>query len=223
MAICAAGRPDIHQIRMVRCRGVGCLPAAGMALRTIAGRLNRRIGGDVVAVGTAIVLLVIRRIDEVGVVDGLCVTTATTRLHGHQATMVLGDVRTEITGHASMTLAAVTRGRTGQLGGVVMTDVAGVVLQIISQVDKTNIIDRVAVTAGTAGGLGDLGRMVFGVGGPIASDAAVTGTAVNRSGADDAVGGMTTGAGIMFLIIKQIDEALTCRQCRRMTAGTFAV
>ena len=48
-------------------------------------------------------------------------------------------------------------------------------LFIIGQADKADVINGAAVTAGTTGRLSDLGCMVFGVGGPVAGDAAVAG------------------------------------------------
>ena len=135
------------------------------------------------------------------------VTAGTTGRLGHQAGVVIGGVGGEVGGDTTVTLRTVPCCRAGQLGGRVVTDVAGVVLEGIGQADKVDVINGAAVTAGTTGRLGDLASMIFSVGGPVAGDATVAGATVNRSSGDGTVGGMTGGTGIMLFIIGQINKA----------------
>ena len=100
---------------------------------------------------TIIVLQVIGNVNKVCVVDCCAVTVHTPGRRGDLSRVILGCMGAEITGDTAVTLATITGSRTGQLGGVVVTDVAVVVLHVVSRIDKGRIIDRCAVTAGTTG------------------------------------------------------------------------
>ena len=160
--------------------------------------------------GAAVVLKVIGQADKVDVINCGAVTAGATGRLGHQAGVVIGGVGGEVAGDAAVTLRTVTCCRAGQLGDAVVTGVAGVMLGIIGQADKADVINCGAVAAGTTGRLGDLAGMVFSVSGPVAGHAAVAGATIDRASADGTVAGMTGGTGIMLFIIEQINKALTC-------------
>ena len=181
-----------------------------VTLAAVTGRGRRSVGGRTVTNCTAVVLFDICSVDEVDVIDGGAVTAVTFGLQRHQAGVVLGAMGGEVAGDITVTLRTVTCCRAGQLGDAVVTGVAGVMLGIIGQADKADVINGAGVTAGTTGRLGDLAGMVFSVGGPVSGHTAVAGATIDRSSADGTVGGMTGCTIVMLFIIGQINKALTC-------------
>jgi len=194
-----------------------------VTLATVTGRLNRGIGDRVVTGGAAVVLGVVQRIDEVQVIDGGAVTAGAAGCLGHLGGVILGCVGAEVTGHTCVTLATVTGRLNRQLGIVGMADVTVVVLEVIGQVDKSDIVKGAAVTAGTPGRLGHLQGVIFGVGGPIAGHGCVTLATVIHGNGKRTVGGMTGGTGVMLLVVDRINKTRSGGHGHRVTAGTFAV
>ena len=195
----------------------------GMTLATITGRGDRSVRCRVVAGGTTVVLDVVGRIDKGRVINRRTVTAATTGRLGHQERMILRCMRRKVACDAAVTLRTVTRCGARQLGRHAMADVTVVMLDGVGRIHKGRVIDRRAMTAGTTGRLGHQERVVFGVRGPVSRLAVVTCRTINRTGGDGAVGCMARSTGVMFLVIRRVDEALTRGHRCRMTARTLAV
>ena len=143
-----------------------------MTLAAIASQGDSRVGGRVMTGAARIMLLDVRRVDEVRVIDGLGMTAVTFGLQRDQGGVVLGGVGAEVTGDTTVTRATVVdrdadRAISGMTGGT------GVMLAVVGRIHKASVIDRCTVTAGTTGGLRDQGRMVFGVVRPVAGHRAV--------------------------------------------------
>src|SRR5210317_1561790 len=92
-----------------------------------------------------------------------------------------------------MTIGAIARCGARQLGRVVMTGVAGVMLDVVGRVHKVRVLNRCTMTAATCGLLRDLGCMIFSVVRPVAGHRAVAGGTIHRTGCDGAVGVMARG------------------------------
>ena len=86
-----------------------------------------------------------------------------------------------------MTIGAIARCGARQLGRVVMTGIAGVMLDVVGRVHKVRVLHRCGMTAATCGLLRDQGGMILGMRGPVTGLAAVALATVVDSDADSAV------------------------------------
>ena len=120
--------------------------------------------------------------------------------------MILCRMRRKVTCDAAMTLRTVTRCGARQLGRVVMADITVVMLDVVGRIHKVRIIDRCAVTAGTTGRRGDLGRMIFSMRGPVTGHRRCDTWNNPRNRWRCAVGRMARGTGVMLLVIRRVDE-----------------
>ena len=194
-----------------------------MTLRTVASRCCWSICCCVMTGCTAVMFLVVRSIDKVRVIDRLGMTAAAFCLLRDLGRMILCHMCAEITGDTAVTLATITSCRSGQLGGVVVTDVAVVMFQVIRQIYKVHVVDGIGVTACTTGGRCDLARMILSMRAPVTGYPAMTHGAVAGARRLRAVGRMARGTGVMLLVVRRVDEVLARGQRRGMAAGTLAV
>ena len=221
-----ATRRAVRQISCPQCHSVTMRMAVEvvrrMTLRTVASGCCWSIRCCVMAAGTAVMFLDVRCVGKRSS-NSYIMTTSTFSLQRNRGRMILAYMGGKVARYTSMTLAAITGCGTRQLGRVVMADITVVMLHVVGRIDKGRVIDRCAVTAGTTGRRGDLGRMILSMRGPVTGYAAVTHGAVAGTRRLRAVGRMARGTGVMLLVIRRVDEVLTRGQRRRMTARTLAV
>ena len=185
-----------------------------MTLAAITGRCDRSVACRVMTGSTAVMLLVVRAIDKVGVIDGLGMTAVTFGLQRDQGGVVLGGVGAEVTGDTTVTRATVVD-RDADRAIRRMTGGTGVMLAIVGRINKTGAVGQGRrVTAGTAVVRGDITVRCMSdiVIGPVTTR--MTGRTDIRTAfmahrrADQGVGAgvVTGGAGIMDLVVARIGE-----------------
>ena len=107
-----------------------------MTLAAIAGRCDRSIRRRVMAGGTAVMLLVVRAIDEVRIIDRCGMAAAAFGLLRDLGRMVLRRVRRKVTNHTRVTLAAIASRCDRSVGRRVMAGGAAVMLQVVGRIHK---------------------------------------------------------------------------------------
>jgi len=118
-----------------------------MTLAAIASRCDRSIRRRVMAGGTAVMLLVVRAIDEVRIIDRGGMAAAAFDLQRDLGGVILCRMRREVAHDTRMALAAIAGRCDRSVGRRIMAGGAAVMLQVVGRIHKGRVIDRRTVTA----------------------------------------------------------------------------